>query len=145
MCYSVRRTCVCGREEAEFMHRDNILPADILVNLYCPACREQAAWDPQYMVEDNGWILEYDIEGARFLMWQRGITREITPEFLLDEGYLSWNGLAPHDLEERKRLHAGLAPLLRQDRLAYIEALKKTMLAHVAALKAAGWRKAQAA
>lgn len=127
------------------MHRDNILPGEILINLYCPECRDLVAWDPEYMAEDNGWILEYDMDGARFLMWQRGITREITPDFLLEEGYLSWNGLAPHDLEERKRLHAELAPLLRQDRLQYINALKRTMLEHVAALKAAGWRKAQTA
>ena len=145
MCYSVRRQCVCGREEAEFMLRDNLLPQEILINLYCPACRDLADWDPENMVEDNGWILEYDLEGARFLMWQRGITQEISPAFLLEEGYFSWNGLTPYDLEERRRLHAELAPLLKQDRLQYLNAIKETMLQYVAGLKAAGWRKAQAA
>lgn len=127
------------------MHRDNILPESILVNLYCPECRHQAQWDPETMTEDCGWILEYDIEGARFFFWQKGMTEEITPDYLFEQGYCSWNGLTPQDLAERTRLHADLAPLFQQDRLAYINALKATMLRHVQELKDAGWRKAQQA
>ncbi|WP_449243828.1 hypothetical protein [Desulfobacca acetoxidans] len=143
MCLTIRRTCVCGREEAQFMHRDNILPESILVNLYCPSCRSQASWDGDCMTEDNGWVLEFDIEGARFLMWHKGLLDEVTPDFIFDQGYCSWNGMTPHDLEERAILHAELAPLLNQDRLAYINALKTTMLERVHDLKTAGWRKAQ--
>jgi len=143
MCLSIRRTCVCGKTEAQFMHRDNILPEAILVNLYCPACRGQADWDGEAMTEDGGWILEYDMEGARFLLWDKGMAREVTPDILFEEGYCSWNGLTPTDLAERTRLHASLAPLLQGDRLTYINALKKTMITYVNELKAAGWRKAQ--
>jgi hypothetical protein len=143
MCLSIRRTCACGKEEAQFMHRDNILPEAILVNLYCPECRTQTDWDVETMTEDGGWILEYDMDGAKFLFWNKGIVNEITPDFLFDEGYCSWNGLTPQDLAERTRLHAALAPLLKEDRLAYINKLKETMINHANNLKEAGWRKAQ--
>lgn len=145
MCISIRRTCVCGRAEAQFMHRDNILPESILVNLYCPDCRDLAVWNPETMTEDGGWILEYDIEGAQFLLWNKGILAEVTPDYLFEQGYCSWNGLTPHDLAIRTRLHAQLAPLFQQNRLAYIQAVKDTMLRHVQELKEAGWRKAQLA
>mgnify|MGYP000977386429 CR=1 FL=1 len=143
MCLSIRRTCACGKEEAQFMHRDNVLPEAILINLYCPECRSQADWDGATMIEDLGWILEYDMDGAKFFFGNKGMDDDITPEFLFDEGYCSWNGLTPQDLAERTRLHAALAPLLQQDRLAYIKAIKETMINHANDLKTAGWRKAQ--
>jgi hypothetical protein len=143
MCQSIRRTCACGKEEAQFMHRDNILPEAILLNLYCPECRSQVNWDVETMTEDCGWVLEYDMDGAKFLFWNKGVVNEITPDFLFEEGYCSWNGMTPQDLAERTRLHAALAPLLKEDRLAYINKLKETMINHAGNLKAAGWRKAQ--
>lgn len=145
MCLSIRRLCACGKQEANFMHRDNILPEGILVNLYCPECRHLAVWNPETMTEDCGWILEYDVEGARFFFWDKSMVDDVTPDFIFDQGYCSWNGLTPQDLAERTRLHAELAPLLQQDRLTYINALKGTMLRHVQELKDAGWRKAQLA
>jgi len=143
MCMSIKRRCVCGADEAEFMHRDNILPAGVLINLYCPQCRHQADGDPAAMLEDGGWMLEFDLEEAAYLLWQKGISQEATPDFIFDQGYCSWNGLTPNDVEARSRLHQELAPLLSQDRLQYITRLKQCMLEHVAALKAAGWRKAR--
>jgi hypothetical protein len=143
MCLSLKRTCVCGQNQAHFMHRDNILPAEILLKLYCPQCRHQAVWDATTMIEDGGWILEYDLEMARLFFWNKGIKQPITPEFLFDEGYCSWHGLTPRDLEESARLHRQLAPLLEQDRLLYIQQIKEQWLGHVVQLKAAGWRKAQ--
>lgn len=145
MCLSIRRRCVCGKQEAHFMHRDNILPESILINLYCPECRQEVVWDPACMTEDCGWILEYDMEGAKFFFWDKGIVDELTPDYLFDQGYCSWNGLTPQDLAARRLIHAELAPLLQQDRLAYINTLKETMLRHVQELKDAGWRKAQLA
>lgn len=143
MCLSLKRTCVCGQNQAYLMHRDNVLPAEILVNLFCPQCRDRAAWDATTMIEDGGWILEYDLEMARLFFWNKGIKQPITPEFLFDEGYCSWHGLTPGDLDESARLHRQLAPVLEQDRLLYIQRIKELWLGHVAQLKAAGWRKAQ--
>jgi hypothetical protein len=67
-----------------------------------------------------------------------------TPAFIFDEGYLSWQGLAPGDQEVNTRLHQRLAPLIEQDLALYLKSLRSEWVAHVARLKAAGWRKAQA-
>ena len=42
-------------------------------------------------------------------------------------------------------LHRRLAPLIEQDMSLYLQSMKSEWLQHVAELKAAGWRKAQAA
>jgi len=103
-----------------------------------------AIWDERTMLRDCGWILEYDLPGAQALLDQRKIQDPATPKFLFDEGYLSWQGLSPGDLEVNAALHRQLAPLIEQDLARYLESLKREWLKHVAELKAAGWRKAQA-
>lgn len=145
MCMQQSRTCHCGRQTAYLNFYDNILLPEILVGLYCPECRDQAEWDGDSMVEDCGWIMAYDLEGARFLLEKRGVRGNVTPEFLFDEGYLSWQGFTPHDLEVNAALHRRLEPLIKEDMQLYLKTLKEEWLAYVAAVKAAGWRKAQRA
>jgi len=96
------------------------------------------------MLQDCGWVLAYDLERAQAFFALRGIKSRATPEFIFDEGYLSWQGLAPGDQEINTRLHQRLAPLIEQDLARYIKSLRTEWLDHVAQLKAAGWRKAQA-
>lgn len=143
MCMQHHRHCFCGRHHAHLSFRDNILPPEVLVNLYCPECRSAAAWQPDTMVEDCGWILEFDLAAAQAFFQKRGIKRQVTADYLFDEGYLSWQGLSPHDLEVNADLHRRLEPLSRENMAQYLQALKQEWLAHVAQLKAAGWRKAQ--
>lgn len=145
MCMQQTRTCQCGRHTAYLNFRDNILTPEILVNLYCPQCRSTADWDAACMVEDCGWVLEYDLDGAQVFFRKRGLERPATPDFLFDEGYLSWQGFSPLDHEVNAALHRRLAPLIQEDLPRYLELLKTEWLAHVVALKAAGWRKAQQA
>jgi hypothetical protein len=142
MCLSLRRSCVCGRNAAYLSCRDNLLPAEILVNLYCPECRPDCI-RAETMLQDCGWVLDYDMEQARDRLARRGFQSPATPEFIFDEGYLSWQGLAPGDQELNTRLHQRLAPLIKQDLALYLKTLRTEWLAHVARLKAAGWRKAQ--
>ena len=144
MCMNERRLCDCGRNSAFFSFRDNLLPPEILLNLYCPHCRQAAAWDETAMLADCGWVLEYDVARAQAYFDLRGIKQRATPASLFDEGYLNWQGLAPGDEEVNVRLHRSLAPLVRQDYILYLKKLKDEWTAHVAGLKAAGWRKAQA-
>jgi hypothetical protein len=125
--------------------RDNVLKPEILRHLYCPECSAQAEWDAARMVEDCGWVLEFDMFGARFFMSQRGLGGEVSPDLLFDEGYLTWQGFSPLDHEVNSELHRRLAPMILEDMRQYLQALKSEWLAHVAALKAAGWRKAQRA
>lgn len=145
MCMNQRRYCHCGRNAAFLMFRDNVLPPEILLHLFCPECRHQAVWDDQTMLEDCGWILEYDVERVQTYFARKGIKGPGTPAFMFDEGYLTWQGFAPGDQEVNTRLHRRLAPLIEQDLALYLQTLRQEWLAHVARLKAAGWRKAQAA
>jgi hypothetical protein len=143
MCMSLRRFCACGCNSAYLSFRDNTLPGEILVNLFCPECRPDHIGDDT-MLQDCGWVLEYDLERAQAFFTLRGIKRQATPEFIFDEGHLSWQGLAPRDQEVSTRLHQRLAPLIEQDLALYLKSLRSEWVAHVARLKAAGWRKAQA-
>ena len=144
MCMNERRLCDCGRNSAFLSFRDNLLPPEILLNLYCPHCRQAATLDETAMLADCGWVLEYDVDRAQAYFDLRGIGPRATPAYLFDEGYLSWQGLAPGDEEVNARLHRRLAPLVRQDYILYLKKLKDEWTAHAARLKAAGWRKAQA-
>jgi hypothetical protein len=145
MCLQQARTCRCGRCLAYLSYRDNVLPPETLLNLYCPECRTQTEWDAASMVEDCGWVLEYDMSGTRFLMRQRGLEAGVSPDFIFDEGYLTWQGFSPLDHEVNSELHQRLAPLIQENMQQYLQSLRSEWLAHVAALKAAGWRKAQRA
>jgi len=144
MCLNQRRHCRCGRNSALLIFRDNLLPPEILLNLYCPECRQQASWGAATMLEDCGWVLEYDLDRAQAYLALRGVPGPATPEFLFEAGYLTWQGFAPNDHEVNAGLHRRLAPLIEQDLLLYLKSLRSEWLTHVAALKAAGWRKAQA-
>ena len=145
MCMQQSRVCRCGRGLAYLSFRDNILTPEILTSLYCPECSPEIEWNAAGMVKDCGWILEYDMAGARFFMTQRGVAGEISPDFLFDEGYLTWQGFSPLDHEVNSELHQRLAPMIQEDLRLYLEALKSHWLDHVTALKATGWRKAQRA
>lgn len=109
MCMNLRRFCACGRNSAHLSCRDNLLPAEILLNLFCPECRPDRLEEDR-MIQDCGWVLDYDVERAQAYFGLRGIKGPATPAFIFDEGYLSWQGLAPGDLEVNARLHRRLAP-----------------------------------
>lgn len=145
MCFMESRRCACGRRTAYLNFRDNVLPPEILINLYCPDCSPQVTFDAQCMVADCGWVMEYDMEGAKLFFAKRGLNRPLTPDLIFDEGYLTWQGFAPLDHEVRAQLHHRLAPLIQTDLKQFLESLKTEWLAHVEKLKAEGWRRARQA
>ena len=145
MCMMETRRCVCGKEAAHLNFRDNLLTPEILVNLYCPLCSPRANFDPETMVADCGWVMEYDMEGAQAIFSKRNQNRDLTPEIIFDESYLTWQGFSPGDHEIRSELHQKLAPLIKEDMKQFLESLKTEWLAHVERLKTAGWRRARQA
>src|SRR5208337_513741 len=88
MCMNQRRFCECGQNSVFLSFRDNILPPEILLHLYCPHCRPPATGDKANMLEDCGWVLEYDLERAQAYFDRRGHLKRATPEYLFDEDYL---------------------------------------------------------
>ncbi|SMC16645.1 hypothetical protein SAMN02746041_00128 [Desulfacinum hydrothermale DSM 13146] len=142
MCLHQKRTCACGREEAFLFHRDNVLPEEVLLALYCPVCAREVDFDASTMIRDAGWILEYDMEAARFYLARRTSMARVSPEVIFDGDYCSWYGLTPRDLEESARLNRELEPLRKRDLRRYIEEMRLRRSRRVEELKAHGWRKA---
>ena len=60
-----------------------------------PRLRPNADFDPETMVADCGWIMEYDMEGARAFFVKENLDSAVTPELIFDEGYLTWQGFSP--------------------------------------------------
>ncbi|MGQ9484028.1 MAG: hypothetical protein ACUVSA_03320 [Desulfosoma sp.] len=142
MCLHQKRPCECGLEEAYIFHRDSILPEEVLVHLYCPQCAASVPWDVKTMVKDGGWILEYDMEAARFYLGRRFGRSDYSPEEIFDQDYCSWYGLTPKDLESSTRLHEELQPLKHTDLKEYIRRITQRRQQEVLLLKRQGWRKA---
>ena len=57
MCIEVRKTCECGKHDAQFHLRDNIMSSEVLVSLYCPDCADNVDIDENTMINDNNWII----------------------------------------------------------------------------------------
>jgi len=128
------------------MHlRDNIMSSDVLVALFCPECSGDAKRDEETVLIDNNWIIEYDIELARFLAAAKlQLPPEaVDPAFLFDSGYATWREMYPGEqediLEERKEIMA----LLKTDSREYLKQINSWNIARVERLKADGWRKAR--
>ena len=145
MCMEVRKRCACGAKEAEFNLRDNIMPPEVITGLYCPACSPQVSFNPETMLNDNGWVIEYDVELAQFMAVSKlGIPAEkVTPAFLFDEGYATWKELYPGELEDIKAEKEAIVAILKEDPKRYFEELRKWALARVERLKEEGWRRAR--
>ncbi|WP_022852341.1 hypothetical protein [Thermodesulfatator atlanticus] len=141
----VRIRCECGAKEAPFNLRDNILPPEVIVALYCPECSQHVSFDKATMILDNGWIIEYDMDLARFMAVAKlGLPAEkITPAFLFDEGYATWKELYPGELEDIKSEKEAIVAILKEDPHRYFQELKNWANARMERLKAEGWRKAQ--
>lgn len=147
MCIEVRKSCECGKHQAQFHLRDNIMSKEVLVSLRCPNCAENEKVDETTMLNDNNWVIEYDIELAQFLAASKlQIAPDtVTPAFIFDSGYATWQEMYPGEqqdiLEERK----DIMELLKTDSTEYLKQINSWNIARVERLKQAGWRKAQAA
>lgn len=141
MCQDHKKMCKCGRHNASLNFRDDILPEEVVANLYCPDCSSEVALNRATMLSDNGWVLEYDMEIAGF-MKQKLSAGEITPEFLFDEGYCTWRGVYPNDHIDSAREREELLKLAKTDRKKYFEEFKSWGVKRMERLAREGWRKA---
>jgi len=142
MCMAYEMKCTCGARSVSFHFKDNIMPEQVIKGLYCPSCSNGVALDPATMISDNGWIIRYDMEAARF-MGEKHIKEKITPELLLDQGYCSWNGVYPGDNLDSVREREKITALAKTDPAEYFRKLKSWAVERMEKLKNEGWRKAQ--
>ena len=142
MCQASTKSCECGSQEASFHFINNVLPENVVRALYCPDCGKSVEFDDESMVKDNGWIIDYEIEGARMFAGEMDVVPEkITPEFIFDSGYCSWVGYTPSDrtdsFEEKKKI----LDLAKTDRRRYFDEIKNWSNNRVKRLSNEGWRK----
>ncbi|MBN2809734.1 MAG: hypothetical protein JXR80_09610 [Deltaproteobacteria bacterium] len=146
MCIEIKHKCVGGHQSAQFSNLDNLLPAAVIDKVYCPQCVEKPEFNGATMLADNGWVIEYDMELAVYLLGKHGIEKEaVTPEFIFDNRYSTWQGMSPTDMEESIRERQDIIALAKVDKAKYFATMKSWSIDRMKAFTEAGWRKAQAA
>jgi len=145
MCVDIRKQCVCGRESVRLHLRDNVMIPEVIQRIFCPQCPGDVPFDEESMIDDNGWVIEYDMDLARGLAATKLQLdpEEVTPAFVFDEGYACWLELYPGEQAEIEAERAEIMRLLEVSRKAYLEAIQRWNIERVARLKEAGWRRAQ--
>jgi hypothetical protein len=143
MCIDHKMICKCGTHTASFNFRDEVMPVEIVSRLYCPQCASGVAFDAESMLKDNGWLIEYDMDVARFMAHKlSGAT--ITPEYLFDQGYCTWRGVYPTDHIDSVKEREELVKLSKINPKKYLDEIRKWGIERMDRLAAEGWRKANA-
>jgi hypothetical protein len=135
-------TCSCGKNSASFNFKDDLLPTGVVNRLFCPECSPAVGFNPGTMLADNGWIIEYDMDIARFMTQKLSRDEAITPEFLFDEGYCTWRGVYPNDHIDSARERSELLLLAKTDPRRYFHEIRTWGVTRMERLSREGWRKA---
>jgi hypothetical protein len=144
MCSNHRVSCSCGEKQANLLFKNHILNLGVLTNIFCPECSRNVNFDAESMLEDNDWILEFDLVLARGCLHRANInTADLSPAFIFDQGYASWNGFTPDELDQRLVERQQIIGLADQDMRLYLAEIKRWGSARVKKFREAGWRKAQ--
>jgi len=142
MCVDYSLNCSCGKTHASFNFRDEVLPFNVVTSLYCPDCSREVTHNAGTMVADNGWLIEYDMDVARFMMQKKAPASAVTPAYLFDEGYCTWRGMTPTDHIDSVKERSVLAQLAKSDPKRYFEEIKSWGNTRMERLAREGWRKA---
>ena len=144
MCSNHRLFCSCGRNQANIFFKNHILDPMVVSELYCPNCPRNVEVDLECMLVDNDWILEFDLVLARGFLQRANVnTAQLSPAFLFDHGYATWNGFTPNDLDQRLAEREQIVSLANQDMRQYLIEIKRWGCERVEKFRQAGWRKAQ--
>jgi hypothetical protein len=127
--------------------RDNVLSQEVITALYCPECSNQTELNPETMLPDNGWIIEYDMDLARFMAVSKLMLEpeSVQPGYLFDSGYACWQEMYPGEKEDILEERAEIMELQKTDQNRYLQEISRWNIARVERLKEDGWRKARAA
>ena len=144
MCTDVRKTCECGASTVRFHLKDNIMLPAAVTRVFCPSCPGETPFDAQKMLQDNGWVIEYDMVLAKFLAEGKlsVAADDVTPAFHFDHGYACWLEMYPGEQEAIKAEKEQLLRLREEDQRAYLTAITSWNINRINNVKAAGWRKA---
>ena len=147
MCLEVRKTCKCGTESAQFHMRDNVMSQEVITELYCPNCSANIDLNPDTMLADNGWVIEYDMDLAKFMAVSKlMVDREaVRPGFVFDGGYACWQEMYPGEQKDILTERKEIMTLQKEDPSRYLKEISSWNISRIKRLKEDGWRKAQAA
>ena len=147
MCQDVSRDCSCGKEKVSFHLRDNIMSPGVIDRLFCPACSGTVALEKESMVEDNGWVIEYDMGLARmYAITKLGMEPDqVQPGLVFDEGYVTWREMYPGETRDIAGERERLVAMKEKNPQEYLAAITSWAVERIVRLKAEGWRKAQRA
>jgi hypothetical protein len=145
MCQEVNRKCSCGKEKVSFHLRDNIMSPEVIDRLFCPACSGAVTLEKENMVEDNGWVIEYDMELARmYAIAKLGMEpAQVWPDFVFDEGYVTWREMYPGETRDIADERQRIISMKEKDPHEYLTTITAWAVERIARMKAAGWRKAE--
>jgi len=144
MCVAVFKKCECGSRIVQFHLRDNVLTPEVIIRLFCPDCPGGIGFDPTSMLNDNGWIIEYDMTLAEMQYLQnRTVYQELmTPDKIFDQGYACWLETYPGEREDIRGEREQIIALKDFDQQTYLKEMMSWNIKRLAELKARGWRKA---
>ncbi|MCI4626247.1 MAG: hypothetical protein L3V56_09840 [Candidatus Magnetoovum sp. WYHC-5] len=136
--------CKCGAEEVSVNFKNEIMPPELLIGLYCPRCSQDVTFEPQTMVKDNGWIMEYEMDVARLMAKNlpADIIVRLSPELIFDEDYCSWRGIYPGDHIDSLKEKEQILAIAKVDPRRYLEEIKHWANNRMDKLRKEGWRKA---
>jgi hypothetical protein len=134
--------CKCSSKTASFHFKDNIMTEQVIKTLYCPNCSSDINVNPEKMIVDNGWVIEYDMDIAK-LMGQKISNTIITPDILFDEGYCTWNGVYPGDHMHSVKEREDITALAKSNPSMYLNRIRAWAKERAERLKNEGWRKAK--
>jgi hypothetical protein len=96
------------------------------------------------MIVDNNWIMKFDLPLAKGLLRDVNVdTGCLSPAFIFDHGYATWNGLTPDDMEQRLAERQEIIALAGQNMHQYLAEMKRWGCERVQKFRAVGWRRAQ--
>lgn len=143
MCIDHKMMCKCGALTASLNFRDEIMPVEVVNRIFCPQCAADVSFNAENMLRDNDWIIEYDMDVARFMAHKLS-GAEITPEYLFDQGYCTWRGVYPTDHIDSVKEREELVKLAKINPRKYLDEIKKWGIDRMERLAQEGWRKAHA-
>ncbi len=142
MCMAHEMSCSCGNSTAGFNFKNEIMSGDVINRIYCPECSRDIGFDPETMISDNGWVIEYDMEVARFQSCTLPVAPgEVTPDFIFDAGYCTWRGIYPTDHVDSVTERTEILKLAKMNPRKYLEEMKEWATARMERLTREGWRK----
>lgn len=141
--YSIR--CNCGKKQASFNFKNEIMPPEVIESLYCPDCSKDIPVNTSNMLKDKDWVIQFDMEVANLYnnKLPDNDARNLCPEVLFDSGYATWRGVYPGDHIDSVKEREELVKLANINPKKYFIEMRSWATSRMERLKEEGWRKAR--